>query len=106
MEIIKLNEVRGSINPRGIESKVVLKNPDTTVTKIMLKPDDVLGKHKVPVNVFFYVIKGKGTIGIGDEESVVEKNQIIVCPPNTMMTLKADQGEAFEVINVKTPSLK
>ncbi|WP_425447797.1 hypothetical protein [Dethiothermospora halolimnae] len=105
MEIIKLEEVKGKINPRGVESAVVLKHEDATITKIMLNQDDVLGKHKVPVNVFFYVVKGKGTIGIGDEESVVTENQIIVCPKNTMMTLKADQGENFEVINVKTPSL-
>ena len=105
MEIIKLNEVKGTINPKGIEAKVVLKHKDATITKISLNPGDVLGKHKVPVNVFFYVINGKGTIGIGDEESVVESDQIIVCPENTMMTLIADQNEKFEVINVKTPSL-
>ncbi len=105
MEIIKLNEVKGNINPKGIEAKIVLKHEDATITKISLKPGDVLGKHKVPVNVFFYVINGKGTIGIGDEEALVSEDEIIVCPQNTMMTLRADQGEIFEVINVKTPSL-
>lgn len=105
MKIINLDEVKGKINPKGIEAKIVLKHEDATITKISLKPEDILGKHKVPVNVFFYVIKGKGTIGIGEEESIVEKNQIIVCPKDTMMTLRADQGEEFEVINVKTPSL-
>ena len=105
MEIIKLNEVEGKVNPRGVESKIVLKHEDATITKISLKPGDELGKHKVPVNVFFYVINGKGTIGIGEEEEVVTEDQIIVCPKNTMMTLIANQGETFEVINVKTPSL-
>lgn len=105
MQIIKLNDIKGSINPKGIESKIVLKHEDATITKISLKPGDVLGKHKVPVNVFFYVVNGKGTIGIGEEEAVVVEDEIIVCPKDTMMTLRADQDREFEVINVKTPSL-
>ncbi|MFW6265125.1 MAG: cupin domain-containing protein, partial [Bacillota bacterium] len=58
-----------------------------------------------PVDVFFYIVKGKGTLQIGEEKAVVEATDIITCPPNTKMSLNADQGEEFVVLNVKTPSL-
>ena len=105
MKIIKLDEVEAEKNKRGVYSKAIIKNEDTTVTNIKLSEGDVLGEHSVPVNVFFYIVEGKGTLQIGDKETVVEPKQVIPCPPNTTMSLKADQGEKFEVLNVKTPSL-
>jgi len=72
---------------------------------LILKPGDEVPKHSVPVNVFFYVVSGSGTIEIGDDKAVVEKKDIIPRPPKTEMSLRAEQGENFSVLNVKTPSL-
>jgi quercetin dioxygenase-like cupin family protein len=72
---------------------------------LVLTPGDVVPEHSVPVDVFFYIVEGKGTLKIGDEAEVVEAKDIILCPPNTEMSLKADQDEEFVVLNVKTPSL-
>lgn len=105
MEIIKMNEVKGMINKRGVEVKQLIKHKDTTVMNLVLKPGDVVPEHSVPVNVFFYIVEGKGTLKIADEEKIVEEKDIILCPPNTNMSLKADQEESFVVLNVKTPSL-
>ena len=71
-----------------------------------LQPGEEVPQHKVPVDVFFYVVSGKGTIQIGEEKAVVSATDIIVCPPNTNMALWADQGEIFSVLNVKTLNIK
>ena len=105
MQIIKMNEIEGSTNKRGVTSKQLHKNEDVQLMNLILQPGDVVPAHAVPVNVFFYVVSGKGTLQIGDEEKVVEASDIIPCPPDTKMSLKADQGKEFNVINVKTPSL-
>ncbi|GAB6137809.1 cupin domain-containing protein [Halanaerobaculum tunisiense] len=105
MEIIKMDQLEGSKRWEGITVKKILKNEDTQVMNLVLKPGDEVPEHSVPVNVFFYIVEGRGTLRIGDEKKVVEAKDIIPCSPNTKMSLQADQGEEFVVLNVKTPSL-
>lgn len=105
MDVMKIEEVEGRKNKRGVLAKDIISHEDAQVKNLVLSPGDKVPEHSVPVNVFFYVVEGKGTLQIGEEKEVVEENNIITCPPNTKMSLKADQGEKFSVLNVKTPSL-
>jgi len=105
MNIIKMDQIEGFTNKRGVLVKQLIKHEDTTVMNLVLNPGDVVPEHAVPVNVFFYIVEGKGTLQIGDEAKVVEAKDIITCPQNTKMSLMADQGQKFVVLNVKTPSL-
>ncbi|MGI6096838.1 MAG: cupin domain-containing protein [Dethiobacteria bacterium] len=105
MQIIRMEEIEGKENKRGVTAKQLLKHEHVTLMNIILKPGDQVPEHSVPVDVFFYVVAGKGTIKIGEEEAQVKEKEIIVCPPKTVMALRADQGEDFVVLNVKTPSL-
>ena len=105
MNIIKMAEVEGKKNKRGVIAKQLIRHDNTMVMNLVLEPGDIVPEHSVPVDVFFYIVKGKGTLKIGDEEAVVEATDIITCPPNTKMSLNADQGEEFVVLNVKTPSI-
>lgn len=105
MEIIKMEEIEGAKRWDGILTREILKNEDTKVMNLVLQPGDEVPEHSVPVNVFFYIVKGSGTLQIGEEAQVVEATDIIPCPPNTTMSLQADQEEEFVVLNVKTPSL-
>ena len=105
MEIVKMDLIEGKKNPRGIIAKQLVKHKHAMVMNLILEPGDAVPEHKVPVDVFFYIVAGQGTIKIGDEEAIVNERDIVVCPLNTMMALRADQGEQFVVLNVKTPSL-
>ncbi len=105
MEVIKMNEIKGSTNKRGVTSKQLHKNEDVKIMNLILQPGDLVPAHSVPVNVFFYIVSGKGTLQIGDDKQIVKATDIVPCPPNTEMSLKADQYEELNVINVKTPSL-
>lgn len=105
MEIIRMDDMKAVKNHRGIISKKLLKHQHVTVMNLILTPDEEIAEHSVPVDVFFYVVAGKGTIKIGEDEAVVEERDIILCPANTVMALRANQNDNFEVLNVKTPSL-
>lgn len=106
MEIIKMSEIAGTKNHRGIMSKKLIQHQHTTVMNLILQPEESIPEHSVGVDVFFYVVSGKGTIHIGEEKAKVVEKDIVLCPANTSMALQADQGEGFEVLNVKTPSIK
>ncbi|MGM0471706.1 MAG: cupin domain-containing protein [Bacillota bacterium] len=105
MEIIKLDELADSKRWDDILVRKVLKNEDVQVMNLVLEPGDKVPEHSVPVNVFFYIVEGSGTLRIGDDKQVVQAQDIIPCSPNTKMSLQADQDERFVVLNVKTPSL-
>lgn len=104
MQIIKMKDVEGFVNGRGVRAKELLRVDDVKIMNLELKAGDNVPAHDVPVHVFFYVVSGKGTIQIGEEKQVVEATDIIPCPAGQTMALWADQGEPFAVLNVKTPS--
>ncbi len=106
MKIIQMDKIKGKKNKRGVIAKELINHENTKVMNLELTPGDHVPHHKVPVDVFFYIVSGKGTIQIGKEKSVVEAKDIVLCPPNTKMALWADQAEDFKVLNVKTPNIK
>ncbi len=105
MHIIKMHEIEGKVLKSGVRVKELIKNENVKVMNLKLKPEDSVPAHSVPVGVFFYVVAGKGTIVIGGEAGVVQRDDIVLCPAGTEMSLVADQGEDFSVLNIKTPSI-
>lgn len=105
MNVIRMSKINGVINSKGFLTKTLINHKNAAVRNILLDAGDIIPPHAVPVDVFFYIIKGKGTIVIGDDEAIVDEGDIVVCPPNTYMSVKADKDVKFSFLNVKTPSL-
>lgn len=105
VEVIRMKDVEGKLNRRGVSAKLLLQNDHVRVMNLNLRPGDTVPEHSVPVEVFFYVVEGRGTIKIGEETAIVEATDIVICPKNVIMAVYADQGENFSVLNVKTPDL-
>ncbi len=105
MKIIRMQEIEGFRTPSGVLAKELLNHKHVQVMNINLQSGDKIPPHSVPVDVFFYIVSGTGTITIGDKSKVVETTDIVICPPQTSMSLAADQDQPFVVLNVKTPSI-
>ena len=105
MNTIRMSEVKGEINKKGFLTKTLVTHKNAAVRNIILEPGDIIPPHNVPVDVFFYVIKGKGTIIIDGIDNAVIEDDIVICPPNTDMSVKADQSVEFSFLNIKTPGL-
>ena len=105
MNIIKMDKIELTKNMRGVSSRQLINHENTRVMNIVLREGESVPSHQVPVDVFFYIISGRGTIQIGEEKAIVEEKDIILCPPNVSMALWADQGEGFNFLNVKTPNI-
>ncbi len=105
MSVIKLENLKAEENMRGIMTRDVLKNENVQVKNLILEEGDVVPAHQVPVDVFFHVMEGKGSIIIRDETYQLDEKDFITCPPNTKMKVMADRGDKFNILNVKTPAL-
>lgn len=103
MEVIKMSEIKTFQSPKGIMARKLLDNPSFTIMNLLLKPGEVLEKHKTPIGVFFYVVRGKGIVQIGDSEEPVEATDIVFSPKGIPHSLKALPGEEFQVLVVKNP---
>ncbi|MBZ4688172.1 MAG: hypothetical protein PWQ96_482 [Clostridia bacterium] len=45
MEIIKMDQIEGKVNKRGVTAKQLIKHENTTVMNLVLKPGDVVPEH-------------------------------------------------------------
>jgi quercetin dioxygenase-like cupin family protein len=58
-----------------------------------LKQGQSLKKHTTPVDVFFYILEGKGIVEIGEEKQEVEKDTTIESPKGIPHLLR-NKGES------------
>jgi mannose-6-phosphate isomerase-like protein (cupin superfamily) len=66
-----------------------------------LKPGQSLKKHTTPVDVFFYILEGKGAVEIGDEIKEVEKDTLIESPKDIPHLLRNTGTNIFRFLVVK-----
>ncbi len=104
MEIIRIKEMPAAVNPRGVRARHLINRPAVVVTNLMLEPGEVVQKHVTPVDVFFYVVEGRGTIEIGDETGEAQAGEIVVSPASIPHGLRAAADSRFTVLVVKTPN--
>ncbi len=106
MGVIRMTEVEGTINQRGILSTPLVNHEHLSIHNLVLKPGESIPPHRMPVDVTFYVVAGQGTIFIGDTENPVIPGDIVQCPIETTMSVAAAEEEGLSVLNMKTPSIK
>lgn len=104
MKIIKLNKVEIAETPHKVDVRKLTSFPHATIVHIELKPGEALKKHITPVDVHFYILEGKGKVHIGDEEEIVEKDDLIFSPIKIVHTLSNPFDKNFRFLVIKTPT--
>ncbi|MHA1150613.1 MAG: cupin domain-containing protein [Promethearchaeota archaeon] len=104
MKITKLNEVNIADTPHKVAVKKLTSFPHATIVHIELKPGEALKKHITPVDVHFYILEGKGSVLIGEEEEIVEKDSLIFSPAKVVHTLSNTFDDLFRFLVIKTPT--
>ncbi len=98
------------IDTEGYEAKdefkpnKVIQEDDVEVVLLAFQPGQGLPVHTTPVDVFFYVIEGKPTIKVGDEEKAVSGGNIVLSPKDIPHTVKNESDDDTKVLVVKTPN--
>jgi mannose-6-phosphate isomerase-like protein (cupin superfamily) len=104
MKAVEIINIQASPNPHGIETKKFHENDHVQAVHITLNPGEKLKKHITSVDVFFYVLEGKGIVEIGDEKKEVIKDTFIDSPAKIPHCWYNESKEILRVLVVKTPN--
>lgn len=102
----QLDDLEERKNPHGVSVKTIYDQDSAQALHITLLPGQELKRHLTPVNVFFYVLEGKGQVEIGEEILVVTKDTLVESPANVPHRLMNPFAEIFKFLVVKAPKPK
>src|SRR5665647_1966448 len=103
MKVTKVDSVSVFQNPHEVEAKRIFENEKASVIHMALEPGQSLKKHTTPVDVFFYILEGKGTVEIGEEKQEVKKDELIESPKGIPHLLQNSGDSVFRFLVVKLP---
>ena len=103
MKIVKAMDATERKSPHGVDVRKLLDSANVVVSQITLRPGEALKKHVTPVDVFFFVLRGRGTVEIGDEEAEVGPDTLIDSPARIMHGWRNSGEEDLRFLVVKAP---
>lgn len=103
MQVVKALEAAEAPNPHGVSARGLYSSEHVQVVMVTLQPGESLKLHITPVDVFFYVLEGEGTVEIGGEREMVSRDTLIVSPARIPHRLLNEGEEVFRFLVVKTP---
>lgn len=104
MQIVNIKDGKSVQNPHGVDARKLFDGEHSQVICIKLNPGESLIKHTTPVDVFFFVLEGSGTVIIGEEKEVVEKDTFIESPANIPHAWENNGNDLLRFLVVKTPN--
>jgi len=102
MEILDLKKLI-KFYPDKIGREMLTDKPEMRVALMCLEPGQELKPHKAPMRLLMYVVEGKGTVQVGEEEVVAGEKTGILCDPLVPHGFRADKDSRFVVMAVVTP---
>ena len=103
MKIVKLKEEKIIETPHKVDVRKLYDTEKAQAIHITLNPGEALLKHITPVDVFFYVLEGKGIVEIGDEKEEVHPDFLIESPAKIPHRLINQSDKVFRFLVVKIP---
>ncbi len=103
MEITKVSETPTSKNPHAVNARQIYNHKNAQVIVLTLQPGESLKRHITPVDVFFYVLEGKGVVEVGDEKKQVSKDTIIHSPAKIIHCWYNKSDSKLRIMVAKTP---
>ena len=106
MKHVNMNDILPVLNKYNVSAKTLVDHDNATIKNLFLSKGQAIPDHKVPMDVTFFILEGTGSITIGGETVKVRALDCVLCPPNTFMSVKADDDSTLSFLNIKTPGLK
>jgi len=106
LEIKRLSETAIMKNPHGVDARSIYNHENARVIILTLQAGESLKRHITPVDVFFYVLEGEGTVEIGDEKKVIRKDTIVHSPSKIIHCWYNKSDQPLRILVAKTPNPK
>lgn len=103
MEIVDVKTALPIENPHRVKASKIYDTENAQVVHISLNPGESLKKHITPVDVFFYVLEGRGTVEIGEEKKQVGKDTLISSPAKIPHCWYNESDVVLRFLVVKVP---
>ena len=103
MEIIDAKSAETINNPHNVKAARLYDSEHAQAIHITLEPGESLKKHITPVDVFFYVLEGKGIVEIGAEKKEVGSDTLINSPARIPHCWYNQSERILRVLVVKVP---
>ncbi len=106
MIIRKLQDTHIMKTAHNVDARNLYDTENAVISVITLQPGQALKKHITPVDVAFYVLRGKGIVEVGKEKQEVEANTLIESPKDIVHCWynESDEELSFMVIKVPKPA--
>jgi quercetin dioxygenase-like cupin family protein len=101
MKTTRVEQTTPFQNPHGVDARKIYETPDADVIHMALQPGQALKKHTTPVDVFFYILEGKGEVVVGEETQIVQKDTVIDSPKGIPHLLRNTGEGTFRFLVVK-----
>ncbi len=102
METLDLKKLI-KFNPDKLSREMLADKPEMRIALMCLEPGQKLNPHKAPMRLLMYVVEGKGTFTVGDEQIEADEKTCLPCDPMVEHGFAADKGERLVVMAVVTP---
>jgi len=103
MKITEVAEIESSPNPHGVDARKIYDTKNALTVHMTIKPGQSLKKHITPVDVFFYVLEGKGIVEVGEEKQLVGKDTLIESPADIVHCWYNESNEDLRILVIKVP---
>ncbi len=103
MKTIEVKNAKTVDNPHGVDARKIYDTENAIVVHMTIAPGESLKRHITPVDVFFYVLSGRGIVEVGDEKLEVGPDTLIESPAKIVHCWYNEGDEPLRVIVVKVP---
>lgn len=103
MKITEVAEIESSPNPHGVDARKIYDAKNALTVHMTIKPEQSLKKHITPVDVFFYVLEGKGIVEVGEEKQLVGKDTLIESPADIVHCWYNESNKDLRILVIKVP---
>ena len=103
MDIIDAKKTDLIKTPHNVKVSKLYDTEHAQAMHITLEAGECLKRHITPVDVFFYVLEGRGVVEIGEETKDVEKDTFIDSPAKIPHCWYNKSDNVLRILVVKVP---
>ncbi|MBC7253150.1 MAG: cupin domain-containing protein [Actinobacteria bacterium] len=103
MKVVDVRQAETTPNPHGVQAARVYDTEHAQAVHILLRSGESLKRHVTPVDVFFCVLEGEGTVEIGEERRRVGQDTLVESPARIPHRWVNDGAGDLRVLVVKVP---